>query len=243
MLCFGLKETGVCGAPVEYFNPFTSVPAAMDEGRFEDFSAYADWVIRENTGPNGVFGVKMHRGQFHFLTGELKKMGSYQDLSDTDALNKLFGDPRYIYITRRDKVKQAVSWLIAMQTANWMEENGGQRSGKISPRYDYFALYARHRMLIQHDLLWRDFFARNHIQPLEIVYEDMIDSYPRTLERVLGHLGLDPHAARKVPAPPTKPQASPINDLWVEKYNSTPRWPGKLHQFFARAAGRLSHAS
>src|SRR3712207_231070 len=134
LLCRALGATGVAGHPEEYFEarPDTGRPAAgrdyftgatgidLDEllGRdlpqpeapeyssLEGIDNYSEHVARSlerGTTPNGVFGAKImwgHVADFAALAG-----GEPPQLFE-DAFG---APPRYVWVSRRDRVRQAVS--------------------------------------------------------------------------------------------------------------------------------------
>jgi len=226
MLCGGLHQTGIGGCPDEYFNDQTMMPQMMREKGLADFPSYLERVLREKTGPNGVFGVKVHWSHLSSLAHELNMMGSCHGLSTAEALERVFGKPKYIYITRRDKVKQAVSWLIALQRDSWADPahaNGGSRrlSFKARLKYDSDKIRSLVQLLEIADSHWKRFFLQHSIKPLEIVYEEMTRSYEQTVLRALEHIELDSARATPIGAPSTRAQSDSINTLWVQKYERT----------------------
>ena len=86
----------------------------------------------------------------------------------------LFGDrlpaPRYVHVTRLDKVAQAVSLWRAVQTRAW-------RAGEVTDAGDAVyhggAIGYLAARLAEQDEAWRDWFAEQGIEPLTIVYEEL----------------------------------------------------------------------
>ena len=121
LLCRGLWDTGLVGAPKEYFNPtqlrdwevrlgaFPSRlwhfplrgPARVFAGRRgwtrERLAAHWQRVRTRRSGANGWCGLKLHRHHRELLLAGIE-------------LEELLGDLRWIRIRRRDRLAQAVSW-------------------------------------------------------------------------------------------------------------------------------------
>jgi trehalose 2-sulfotransferase len=118
LLCEALKNTGLAGQPEEYFMP-------DNEAFFKELwgvSNYADYVervIKEGTSPNGVFGAKIMWGYVDSFVGKLRSIPEYERLPVPELLSTVFPNLRYIWITRSDKVQQAVSLEKANQTNVW----------------------------------------------------------------------------------------------------------------------------
>src|SRR2546422_3118854 len=63
LLCELLCTTGRAGAPTEFFDPelMEQFSATWQVESLED---YLEALLHKKTSPNGVFGVKVHYGQF-----------------------------------------------------------------------------------------------------------------------------------------------------------------------------------
>ena len=102
-LCSLLWQTGILGAPAEYWN-FRSRPGTKTIGMqmMERLNAsspgdYLKKLLACRTSKNGVFGVKTHSFDFKEVLGKFPK------------LLDMLAPVTYIYIQRQDKVAQAVS--------------------------------------------------------------------------------------------------------------------------------------
>ncbi len=127
LLCEALADTGVAGQPTEYFLPDGQNALSKCWGVSTD-AEFVDKVVDNGSTPNGVFGVKviMGGGYFSHLTTTLNRARQHegQDFSGPALINSSFPNPHYIWVTRRDKVRQAVSWWKATQTGVWGEGHG-----------------------------------------------------------------------------------------------------------------------
>ena len=109
LLCELLCATGRAGAPTEFFDA-TLMKEFSTAWQVESFEQYLDALLRKKTSPNGVFGVKVHYGQFIDAFGDADVTG-------------LFPNLRFIYIRRQDHVRQAVSYARAEQTGQWAADH------------------------------------------------------------------------------------------------------------------------
>src|SRR5205085_785449 len=122
---------------------------------------------------------------FVHFAGELP---AFRGLALEELLPAAFPRPRYVWVTRRDKVRQAVSLWKAIQTEAW---RGTDAEGEHEPVYHGPALEHLVKMLADHDTQWESFFARTGIEPLVITYEDdLADGPHQAVRRVLSHLRL-----------------------------------------------------
>ena len=138
LLAHALDSTGIAGRPQEYFDPnfenlwLERLGIASDAEFFEK-------VLPEGTTPNGVFSAKVHWHQFEYLAEKLQSV--HGDGPILDLLERTFPGLRYVFLTRRDKVRQAVSYYRAIETNVWwsVQTDAVAERGRTapSPQFDY----------------------------------------------------------------------------------------------------------
>lgn len=142
--------------------------------------------FREGTTPNGWFGVKMAPALYleTFLV-EVRELPEYadRDLPNWDLINRFFPDLRFIFLTRRDKLRQAISWVKATEHGLWTSDPEARFRG--TPRYDFAKLDAQVSLLSLVESLWQDLFSAWGVRPLTLVYEDFQQDHEDTAARVL----------------------------------------------------------
>lgn len=248
LLCELLKKTGVAGYPAEFFEarydtgrpphpgdyldrlPRTGVgvrddptpPEAPHYSSLEgvtDYREHLERSFRLGTSPNGVFGAKLMWNQLPELQGLAGRLPEYTGLTDWALLEALFGDPVYVWVTRGDKVRQAVSLWRALQTRMWRLENGPDADGEVDLQYRFEAIRHLVRQLDAEDAAWGAFFARHGIDRLAIAYEeDMMVDRDRAVRSVLERLDVPPPVGWHADEP-TKRQSDAISDAWVTAYH------------------------
>ena len=250
LLCEALKATGVAGCPEEYFEavPATGTrrrprdylaglddPEALalvggdvpDEqpaySSLRGVERYADHLARVRewgTTPNGVFGAKIMWTQLGDLATFAGEDPGCRGRPYADLLATLFDDPRYVWVRRRDTVRQAVSLWRAMQTQFWRanEEPPVSRPGAPEPRYSFAALHHLARMLRDDDAGWERFFAERRHPVLVLTYEELAADLLGMVRRTLDHLGVAPPEG-PLPAPrQMRRQSDELSERWVEAY-------------------------
>jgi trehalose 2-sulfotransferase len=119
LLCEALTNTGLAGNPQEYF---LNNGESWENGwwaRQNEVTSRSDYlrlVLERGTTPNGVFGTKIMWNYFSDMIKNLKELPEYMEMEVPQIMATLFPNIHYIWITRRDKVRQAVSWAKAGQT-------------------------------------------------------------------------------------------------------------------------------
>jgi LPS sulfotransferase NodH len=112
----------VLGSPLEYFS----------KGRLRDWQQKLEAsdqaelfrrLFRRRTSPNGWFGVKAHWPQFVAIV-------------ENRSLYELFRFERFIHIERADRLAQAISWVIAQQSAAWISFHEAREEPTLRLRRD-----------------------------------------------------------------------------------------------------------
>ncbi len=158
-LCQLLYNAGLCTAH-EYFQREHYLPllaerwGCLDGGRVRP-DLYAAALERHRTSDDGVLGINLHGSHLHRFVAALPFFSAE--------------DVGYVWLQRRDKLRQAVSFGIAKQTGQWSSEF----AKSAERRYD-FAHYAERLGMIhrQEDLI-RAFIAGNEVACDQISYEDL----------------------------------------------------------------------
>ena len=190
------------GNPGEFLNP--SLINERELGGPDKFmkptpQAYVEDLKQEHT-TNGVFGIKVHYG-------DLVRWPKIHD-----NMPSLFPNAKYISITRRNVLRQAISAARAAQTMAWtshLREQG-------QPRFNYFAILKHAVVSLREVEYWDAFYAAHSIRPLRIVYEDLADDYEATMKSVLTFLGI----SGNIPPPPLARQADSLTEDWVGRFNT-----------------------
>jgi trehalose 2-sulfotransferase len=224
LLCEALKNTGLAGVPEEYF-------LCDAQGVWEDPDGWwarthgvttREAVLRKafelGTTPNGVFGVKLMWNYFPYVLRNLRELPQYAGLAASETLRRLLGEPKYIWITRRDKVRQAVSWAIAMQTGVYAQHKGEVLSPKQELRFDFAVIDYLHTLILAGEAGWASFLATSGVEAFEVVYEDLAVAYEQTALAVLDYLGVAYPEKLAFDERRLQKQADGLNDAWAARY-------------------------
>jgi LPS sulfotransferase NodH len=163
-----------------------------------------------------VFGAKLMWNQLpelHALAGELP---AYAGLEPIELLTRLFGDPVYVWVSRSDKVRQAVSLWKALQTRSW--RHGGGRD-PVELHYRFEGIDHLVELFEADDRSWGEFFSTHGVEPLVIGYEDHLErDQDAAVRSVLARLGVAaPDGWRAVQ--PMERQADALSEEWVAAYH------------------------
>ena len=203
-LCWRLWQTGLLGAPSEVLNPTSELRVLMNRFKATSPADYVGKLLARRTSRNGVFGMKAH---FHHFEAFLKEY---------PALLEVLSPITYIYISRQDKVAQAVSMAKALQTDAWtsrMEEGP-------KPVLSYDREMIAHCLvdIEQQDLTWRRWFDTHGVTPFLVTYDSLTADATGVVQSFVDHLGVQDDEPDEVNVPPAKKQGDETNQEWIERF-------------------------
>jgi trehalose 2-sulfotransferase len=226
------RKTGLPRRPLEYFEDALTPEIAdvlgaysrvddelslYDPRRFPEYRAYLDWTIAQGTTPNGVFGAKVMWGYFNGFVDSLRDVHENAVLSTRAVLERTFpGLDRWIFVTRRDKVRQAISLWKAIQNWTWRREDGTGTVIAHDLRYSYDAIGHLAAQLAEQEREWQAWFQEAGIEAFVVVYEDFAQRYEGTAIDILAFLGIDVLPAFG-PRRMTR-QSDALSDEWAERF-------------------------
>lgn len=184
------------------------------------FEQCLDRVLRSGTSPNGVFASKLKWVNMPYLDETLGTLQEQDSLSLAEHLDGLLPNLRYVWVTRRDKLRQAVSLVKARQSAQW-KSTTAPRSGGLD--YSFHLIEVALRRILQEEWAWEEYFGQAGITPITVVYEDLTRNYESTVRRLLGDLEISLPRDYAFPAPRLDKQADAVSEEWVERYKRDAR--------------------
>jgi LPS sulfotransferase NodH len=203
LLCELLTATGVAGAPTEVFHP-DYMALLKHQWQVETLDDYLTELLARKTGPNGVFGAKAHWGQYH------------PAFEEADP-RSIFPNVHVIAITRRDHLRQAVSWVRALQTMRW--QSGRAERPQRNAEFDGEHITRKLGRIEREEDAWRGLFARHDIAPHPVVYENLVADQDATVRGVLEFIGVEPPGDLRT-EPAIQRQADALSEEWVERYRA-----------------------
>jgi len=207
-----LWRTGCLGAPLEYLNFELAGPYGFAGASPELQRRLWRSVLRRRCSANGVFGLKAFPPQLEQLKRKNPTL-----LEEVLATILPQGRPgRVVYLRRRDRLAQTVSYARASLSGVWRKE---QESAAV-PRIDYSeqALDAAERGIAFQEAAWEQMFTELRIEPLVVWHEDALAEGTAVAEAVANYLGVsvDPGATTEVPL--IEKQSDGDSREWIERY-------------------------
>ena len=100
----------------------------MERWRTPALSVYATRLCQVRATPNGVFGAKLLYRQLIHLESLARQEPELAELPLLEVLHRLFPNLHLVWVTREDKVRQAISWFKARPDP----ASGGRTWGRVS---------------------------------------------------------------------------------------------------------------
>jgi LPS sulfotransferase NodH len=227
----GLQASGLAGDPKEFFGHKMS--SWMERWSTPTLTAYVARLSQARATPNGVFGAKLLYRQLVHLQNLARREPELENLPLPEILHRLFPDLHLVWVTREDKVRQAISWFKARQTGVW-----GQGLGQSAPKlgrawrlgneplqpgelaFDFDGIATLVRQAEAEDAAIGQFFATSGIEPFRVVYEEFSPRYEETVFALLRWLGVAPPTDLALPDPRTVRLADDRTDEWVARFRA-----------------------
>ena len=160
-------------------------------------------------------------GYFDDFLELMRGINRFGGMGDGSLLSAAFPDLKYVFVSRSDKVRQAVSLWRALQTWVWRKAEGHPDNEPLPDKRAVYSFDAIDHLLDQlrrHEDAWRGFFFRIGQQPLPIFYEEVAGDLDGTVARVLDALGLErPQASEPAPRAMAR-QSDDLSESWVQNY-------------------------
>lgn len=213
LLNTALVSTGVACNPAEWLNYMWNDPKSFNH----DNLAY---IWQNGTTPNGMFGIKIGYEQ-HWIDAFRKMFDLPAEATSGEVWSTAFPNcSKHIYMTRRNKVRLAVSWWRAIVSDEWHREAGtASKAYDLEDKYNYDAIHHLIQESVMFEAALEDFFTQNSISPMTVVYEDFIQDYEGTVMNVLKYLGV-PTEDVKVAPPTLDKLADEFAEQWVQRYRA-----------------------
>ena len=197
-----LWKSGIAGAPHEYFHP-SHASDYYSRWECQSHQGYINLLKRWRTSSNGFFGIKLHYYQ-------INEFGL-----DIHSIKTLLDEPKYIFLRRKTKIRQAISLVKAVQTNQYALQPG---EFLANAEYDFNSIREQLIRLINEENKWEEYFTKNNISPLVVWYEDLANNYANILKRIYEYLGIDELEA-KIPEPSLRKMSDATTEEWVKKFN------------------------
>jgi LPS sulfotransferase NodH len=221
LLCDALIATGIAGRPTEYFSIGYEQHWSPVWGT-TDYASYLRYVVATTTTPNGVFGAKTHPWQFDYFARKAAGRAPVNYAERPAVLAEWFPNLGYVWLRRRNKLHQAISYAKSIETNVWWDAEAPpapyDEPKPEALQFDFELITQSVARLVEEEDMWRRYFAAIGEKPLVIDYEDLFADPEAALVSVLDLLELDLPDSYTAPAPRFRRQADETTLEWEALY-------------------------
>jgi LPS sulfotransferase NodH len=165
-----ISSTHLLGYPDEYLLEWPRRAVSLGLSAHTPLEQYLGCLLETSSTSNGVFAIK----------GALGELQPFFELFPTAPC---------VWLTRQDKLAQAVSWHRAHDGGLW------HRANPLPARpFEFSADRALwfYDEILRREAQWQSFFASHSIQPLHLTYERLCENPLASIHSIASHIGIDP---------------------------------------------------
>ena len=195
-----LLSSQLAGDPKEYFSPLLIQAWLKLNQKSISISSYMEVLKSKRTSQNGYFGIKVHGRHLDMLS---KKISAKEIYSILDTFDK------FIFISRKDKINQSISYHIARTTGvfhadqeDWLED-----LEMTAPSFDAGKILRHLSDILKEEEIWEDVFKNIKKPVYRIFYEDLIANYESKSKEIFDFLEIN---IAEVPLVPTRPMKKEV---------------------------------
>jgi LPS sulfotransferase NodH len=223
LLCDMLGATGVAGRPNEYFSGSYQAHWSKRWG-VTDYDSYLRRVIQVGTTQNGIMGVKSHPWQFNHFARQAAGHAPVPYSERPAVLDRWFPDLHYVWLRRKDRLRQAISYARSLQTNIWWDaDTEPVPNAKPKPEaleFDFDLITQSVARLVEEEDMWRRYFDANGIDPLVLYYEDLVIDPDSSVRSVFELLKVQLPSGLPARRPSFRPQADGTTASWLTRYRA-----------------------
>jgi LPS sulfotransferase NodH len=205
-----IHAAGGLGCPLEYLHRGFR-PSFARRWNAGDLPSYVRALHRFRTDPSGVLSIKIFWRDIEEVAAE----AGFGEPSRLELLQTILPNPTFVYLTRQDRVRQAVSAYVAAETSVFRSFSPGDNDARTrSVEYQYDAILRQLAAADYGNARWREFFAANGIEPYRIEFESLASACQPTVGALLRYLG---HSGAP-PPPRLLRQATALSETFVRRF-------------------------
>ena len=132
----------------------------------------------------------------------------------------MFPNLRFVWVTREEKARQAVSLWKALQTWTWRRDDGDGHVVHGELQYSFDAIDHLVGSIRADEVSWHVYFAECGVVPHNVVYEDFALRYEEVVLEILDFLGIDLDQAHAFRPPQMTRQSDDLSEEWLARYSA-----------------------
>ena len=174
------ESTQLLGFPDEYLLHWEQWCVRLGLSAATALDEYLSCLVRHRATPNGVFGIK----------------GS---LAQLEAFFRFFPGAPCVWLTRENKLEQAVSWQRANDGGLWHRTESTAAPNPVPISVE--RILGFYDEILRREALWREFFRTCPVPPLELTYESVCRDPLAAVRAIAEYVGVAANAIEQVSSP------------------------------------------
>lgn len=214
LFCILLQDTGLVGFP-----PAHDLCTACwkESWTSDEFSADVDHALRAATGPNGIPGSRMFWNAWERFLERSRAVWAHEDADDIEVLAAVFSELQFVWLRRRDKLRQAISfWRATTGEDQFRYPTDGTPVNVPEFDFDRISFFIEH--VSKQEDEWRDWFDRHEMTPRQVIYEDLVSDRAGVIRDVLEYLQVGNVENVAIPEPRVVQQADEQTERYIQLY-------------------------
>jgi len=220
LLTDGLHATRKAGRPKQFFLQKFEGDYGAKHGLdpAKDYAGYLRGIISAKTTSNEVFGFKLMSWYLEDFLSRLRATRAFGDAGtgDLKLLRNAFPRLQFVHVSRRHKLRQALSTARALQTGLWKVQKG--KTIQREPQFDAELIEQCLKEGQRQESVWHCFFQQIGVDPFRVEYEKLCQDYEDTIRAVLDFLRISLPRRTRIGPPVTIRQADDISRAWEERF-------------------------
>jgi len=220
LLTDGLHATRKAGRPKQFFLQKFEGDYGAKHGLdpAKDYAGYVRGIISAKTTSNEVFGFKLMSWYLEDFLSRLRATRAFGDAGtgDLKLLRNAFPRLQFVHVSRRHKLRQALSTARALQTGLWKVQKG--KTIQREPQFDAELIEQCLKEGQRQESVWHCFFQQIGVDPFRVEYEKLCQDYEDTIRAVLDFLRISLPRRTRIGPPVTIRQADDISRAWEERF-------------------------
>jgi LPS sulfotransferase NodH len=193
LACDWLSQLGGVPFPEEYFN-FNLLAARQELLLSDDLSRseVLGRIMTNQCNSHGMFAVKAMWPAFESLFANLAMERGLPARDYAEMAFDSLGELKVLFIRRKDKVRQSVSFEKAKQAGTWRKHKGELVADEALV-YSYSHILNSWNQIHEDESAWLKFFETHRLPYYEIWYEDMVEDPMGVIGAALKFLNVVPN--------------------------------------------------
>jgi trehalose 2-sulfotransferase len=214
-----LWTTDLCGRPSEYVRREDKAIWGGLHG-CKTFEQYLDFYLIRGWSSNRVFGAKLMWDQLARLARDLSGDCHLSDREIANFMDSAFDKCKYIFLIRRNVVRQAISYFRALNTGQWHRASNEVAVGQGAETFDFDKIEALRSEIERSLRRWKAYFAHTGVEHMTIFYEELVSDRKSCINSILDFMNIPGRVLGELGPGHLLRQSDETTEEWLSRYDA-----------------------